>query len=127
MPSRLFQLTTAVFMAITLIAVTVWAFPALAQDSIITENAPVVAWLSGGGALASLAGLAATWGKTQQRLGEQDRRIATVEACAATNPSKLAALEAALVERKDSDNSRHAEVMTELRSIRTRIDTHTHG
>jgi len=123
---RFFQVTASIFLTLMLIAVTLWAFPVLAQDSIITEQAPLVAWLSGGGALASLGALAVTWGKTQQRLGEQDRRLANVETCAATNPSKLAALEAALTERKDADNARHDELKSALTRIESRLDTHSH-
>lgn len=104
---------------IALVGATLWAWPVLGADlgATATGAAPVVAWGAGGVSVASLLGLGVGWGRTQQRLGEQERRLAAVEECASRNPPRLTALEATIAERRASDRERHAELLGRLDRI----------
>jgi hypothetical protein len=123
-PMRLLlSLCAATAGLIALVGATLWAWPALGAalgadlGATATGAAPVVAWGAGGVSVASLLGLGVGWGRTQQRLGEHDRRLAAVEGCAGRNPPRLTALEATIAERRASDRERHAELLGRLDRI----------
>jgi hypothetical protein len=103
-----------------LVALTLWTFPALAGDLAPEAAAvsPWVAWGAGGVSLASAVGWGITWGRTQQRLADQDRRLTGMETCAA----RLTGIEATLAERREADAQRHADLVGRLERIESRLD-----
>jgi hypothetical protein len=103
-----------------LVALTLWACPALAGDLAPEAAAvsPWVAWAAGGVSLASAVGWGVTWGRTRQQLADQDRRLGVVETCAA----RLTGIEATLAERREADTQRHADLVGRLERIEARLD-----
>ena len=112
-----------------LVAATLWVCPALAGD-----GAPVAdAWAgwaalaAGGVSMGSLVGVGVTWGRSQQRLGEHERRLVLVEGCAGSNPQRITSLEAAGKAQRKADDDRHRELMGRFDRLEGRLLDHQHG
>lgn len=114
--SRAFALLAAGCLSLSLIGATLWASPVLAADAGDVDGA-LLAWLGSGGAVLAVAGVIATWGRTQQQIRDHDRRLSVVEAACSALPQRLASVEALLQSQDRHAAEHHREVIDRLAAL----------